>query len=91
MVLGCSEILYSARHLVNHNLIRHRNDQLKRSALPITYIGRPPPQSLPNSLPSYQTVEIPVVQASISADCHAKLGPWVNILTLPDYSKIIMF
>jgi hypothetical protein len=74
---GCKDTFSNSRDLLNHNLMKHRNDPLKDSASPVIYNGTIPTQKLPESLPSYAVV--PVLQTPISIDRHAKLGPWVSI------------
>lgn len=78
MILGCEDSFHIPRHLLNHNLIEHQHDLLRPSASPFTFIPKTLVTPLPKSVPTFMTVSLPITQASISAERHSKLGPWVR-------------
>ena len=73
----CDEHFSRIRDLVEHEMIEHVNDEPPPSAIP-----QPPelkfPVSLPETVPSYTTTTRLTGKPSITAERHARLGPWVN-------------
>jgi hypothetical protein len=73
----CDERFSRIQDLVEHEKIEHANDEPPPSAIPL-----PPelgsPVALPQSVPSYTTTTRPASKPSITAERHARLGPWVN-------------
>ena len=72
----CDESFSRIRDLEEHERIEHANDEPPPSAIP-----RPPelglPVALPETVPSYTTTTRPTSKPSITAERHARLGPWV--------------
>src|SRR6266852_641583 len=71
----CNERFPRIRDLVEHEMIEHANDEPPPSAIP-----QPPelrsPVSLPQTVPSYTTTTRLTGKPSITAERHARLGPW---------------
>ncbi len=73
----CDERFSRIQDLVEHEKNEHANDEPPPSAMP-----RPPELrslvTLPQTVPSYTTTTRPASKPSITAERHARLGPWVN-------------
>jgi len=71
----CEERFSRIQDLVEHEKIEHANDEPPPSAMP-----QPPelrsPVALPQTVPSYTTTTRPASKPSITAERHARLGPW---------------
>ena len=72
----CDERFSRIQDLAKHEKREHANDEPPPSAIP-----RPPelrsPVTLPQTVPSYTTTTRPACKPSITAERHARLGPWV--------------
>jgi len=73
----CDERFSRIQDLVEHERNEHANDEPPPSAVPRAPVLRPL-VTLPQSVPSYTTTTRPASKPSITAERHARLGPWVN-------------
>lgn len=73
----CDERFSRIQDLAEHEKSEHVDDEPPPSAVP-----RPPKLgslvALPQTVPSYTTTTRPASMPSITAERHARLGPWVN-------------
>ena len=73
----CDERFSRIQDLAEHEKGEHADDEPPPSAVP-----RPPKLrslvALPQTVPSYTTTTRPASMPSITAERHARLGPWVN-------------
>jgi hypothetical protein len=77
----CNERFSRIKDLEAHEKSEHANDEPPPCAIP----RRPELVSLPGlpqSLPSYTATTRLASKPSITEDRHARLGPWVNILSM---------
>ena len=73
----CDQRFSRIQDLAEHERREHADDEPPPSAVP-----RPPdlksPVALPQIVPSYTVITPPASKPSITAERHARLGPWVN-------------
>lgn len=76
-LLDCDEQFSHIQDLAEHEKNEHADDEPPPSAVP-----RPPDLkplvALPQTVPSYTTTTRPASRPSITAERHARLGPWVD-------------
>ena len=76
-LLDCDEQFSRIQELAEHEKSEHADDEPPPSAVP-----RPPDltplTALPQTVPSYTTTTRPASRPSITAERHARLGPWVD-------------
>jgi len=76
-LLDCDERFSRIQDLAEHEKREHADDEPPPSAVP-----RPPDlkplATLPQTVPSYTTTTRPASMPSITAERHARLGPWVD-------------
>lgn len=77
----CDERFSRIQDLAEHEKSEHADDEPPPSAVP-----RPPDlkslAALPQNVPSYTTTTRPASRPSITAERHARLGPWVGPVSL---------
>lgn len=72
----CDERFSRIQDLVEHEKIEHANDEPPPSAIPQAPEPRSP-VALPQTVPSYTTTTRLASKPSITAERHARLGPWI--------------